>query len=256
MVRRRHPLGYPLECPPRSGRCRWLQGTRARLDGYLPTDEDVLREELTRRGLDVCSGTCCYQFDRYASFDDFRAPVDALCKRLTAFGAKYLVAMDESDFGLYSEKKADFPAEVWNNFLEKIRLMGEFTKNKYGVEVVYHPHIKTMIETEALCQRYGIQQVLVHTIHETILRTPDGLTHEKTRFVAQPRSSTGAGDHFNGASCFALLAGLSDRDRVHFAGVFASTYVFKGQHPDAGRSAGCAVRQEKRENASAFSLFI
>ena len=30
-------------------------------DGYLPTDEDVLREELTRRGLDVCSGTCCYQ---------------------------------------------------------------------------------------------------------------------------------------------------------------------------------------------------
>ena len=57
-------------------------------------------EELTRRGLDVCSGTCCYQFDRYASFDDFRAPVDALCKRLTAFGAKYLVAMDESDVGL------------------------------------------------------------------------------------------------------------------------------------------------------------
>ena len=122
-------------------------------DGYLPTDEDVLREELTRRGLDVCSGTCCYQFDRYASFDDFRAPIDALCKRLVAFGAKYLVAMDESDVGLYSEKKADFQAEVWNNFLEKIRLMGEFTKNEYGVEVVYHPHIKTMIETEAEIER-------------------------------------------------------------------------------------------------------
>ena len=85
--------------------------------------------------------------------------------------------------------------------------------------------------TEALCQRYGIQQVLVHTIHETLLRTPDGLTREKTRFVAQPRISTGAGDHFNGASCFALLAGLSDRDRVHFADVFASTYVSKGSTP-------------------------
>ena len=33
-------------------------------DGYLPTDEAVLREELTRRGLEVCSGTCCSQFDR------------------------------------------------------------------------------------------------------------------------------------------------------------------------------------------------
>ena len=73
--------------------------------------------------------------------------------------------------------------------------------------------------------------MLVHTIHETLLRTPDGLTREDTRFVAQPRISTGAGDHFNGASCFALLAGLSDRDRVHFAGVFASTYVAKGSTP-------------------------
>lgn len=122
-------------------------------DGYLPTDENVLRDELTRRGLDVCSGTCCYQFDRYASFDDFRAPVEALCKRLNAFGAKYLVAMDESDVGKYSEKKAGFAPEIWNNFLEKIRRMGEFTKNEFGIEVVYHPHIRTMIETEAEIER-------------------------------------------------------------------------------------------------------
>lgn len=122
-------------------------------DGYLPTDEAVLREELNRRGLDVCAGTCCYQFDRYASFDDFRAPVDALCRRLSAFGAKYLVAMDESDVGQYSEKKRDFAPEVWNGFLEKIRRMGEFTRDTYGIEVVYHPHIKSMIETEAEIER-------------------------------------------------------------------------------------------------------
>lgn len=122
-------------------------------DGYLPTDEAVLREELTRRGLEVCSGTCCYQFDRYASFDDFRTPVEALCQRLTAFGAKYLVAMDESDVGQYSEKKRDFAPEVWNGFLEKIRRMGEFTRDTYGIEVVYHPHIKSMIETEAEIER-------------------------------------------------------------------------------------------------------
>lgn len=122
-------------------------------DGYLPTEEAVLREELGRRGLDVCAGTCCYKFDRYASFDDFRAPVEALCKRLSAFGAKYLVAMDESDVGKYSEKKAGFAPEVWDKFLEKIRLLGAFTQNEYGVEVVYHPHIRTMIETEAEIER-------------------------------------------------------------------------------------------------------
>lgn len=86
----------------------------------------------------------------------------------------------------------------------------------------------------ALAGQYGIQQVLIHTIRETILHTPDGLTREGTRFVAQPRISTGAGDHFNGASCFALLAGLSDRERVHFASVFASVYVAKGSTPTLG----------------------
>lgn len=117
-------------------------------DGYLPTDEGRLREELDQRGLAVCAGTACYQFDKGASFADFRPQVDALCRRLTALDAKYLVTMDESDVGLYSEKKKDMGADVWNNFLTKIKDMGEYTQNEYGIEVVYHPHIKTMIEYE------------------------------------------------------------------------------------------------------------
>lgn len=117
-------------------------------DGYLPTDEAQLREELGRRNLEVCAGTACYAFDQGAAFADFRPRVEALCKRLTALGAKYLVTMDESDVGLYSEKKQDMSAEVWNTFLTKIRDMGEYTKNEFGIEVVYHPHIKTMIEYE------------------------------------------------------------------------------------------------------------
>lgn len=118
-------------------------------DGYLPSDEGELRAALERRGLAVCAGTACYSFDREASFADFRPRVDALCRRLRAFGAKYLVTMDESDVGLYSEKKETMSAETWNGFLTKIREMGEYTQNTYGIEVVYHPHIKTMVETEA-----------------------------------------------------------------------------------------------------------
>ena len=117
-------------------------------DGYLPTDECKLREELAKRNLEVCAGTACYQFDRGTSFADFRPRVKALCRRLTALGAKYLVTMDESDVGLYSEKKKDMSADIWNGFLTKIRDMGEYTKNEFGIEVVYHPHIKTMIEYE------------------------------------------------------------------------------------------------------------
>lgn len=118
-------------------------------DGYLPTEESELRAALDQRGLSVCAGTCCYQFDRYASFDDFRPAVEALCRRLFAFGAKYLVAMDESDVGLYSEKKADFAPAVWDAYLNKIKAVGDFARDEFGISVVYHPHIKSMIETEA-----------------------------------------------------------------------------------------------------------
>lgn len=117
-------------------------------DGYLPTDEGKLREALQKRGLEVCAGTACYQFDKEASFDSFRPRVEALCKRLSAFGAKYLVTMDESDVGDYSEKKESLSAGEWNAFLTKIDAMGKFTKNEFGIDVVYHPHVKTMIETE------------------------------------------------------------------------------------------------------------
>lgn len=117
-------------------------------DGYLPTDEGLLREELQKRNLEICAGTACYAFDSGDSFEAFRPRVEALCRRLQNLGAKYLVTMDESDVGLYSEKKETMSAEVWDTFFTKIRTMGEYTKNEFGIDVVYHPHIKTMVEYE------------------------------------------------------------------------------------------------------------
>lgn len=117
-------------------------------DGYLPADESKLLEELESRNLSVCAGTACYSFDKEPSFATFRPRIEAMCRRLKSFGANYIVAMDESDVGLYSEKKEQMATEVWEGFFRKIKEMAEFTKKEYGIEIVYHPHIKTMIETE------------------------------------------------------------------------------------------------------------
>lgn len=122
-------------------------------DGYLPTDEGKLCEELQKRSLEVCAGTACYAFDQGASFDEFRPRVEALCRRLTKLGAGYLVTMDESDVGRYSEKKKDMDAAVWNAFFTKIREMGRYTEEEFGIQVVYHPHIKTMVEYEEEIER-------------------------------------------------------------------------------------------------------
>jgi len=73
--------------------------------GYLPTDPAILKNELDARGLSLCAGTSCHRLDQLGSFADLRPEIDALCKTLTPFGAKDLVAMDESDVGRFSEKK-------------------------------------------------------------------------------------------------------------------------------------------------------
>lgn len=75
---------------------------------------------------------------------------------------------------------------------------------------------------------YGIDEVLIHTIRESILLTPRGTTRQSTNFVQKPRISTGAGDNFNAASCFAAVMGLSDEDRIAFANAFAHQYISLG----------------------------
>lgn len=117
-------------------------------DGYLPTDLKYLQEELAARSLEVCAGTACYAFDQASSFADLRPRVQALCQRLSALKARYLVTMDESDVGAYGEKKQALSAYDWTAFLTKIRDMGQYVESEFGIQVVYHPHIKTMVESE------------------------------------------------------------------------------------------------------------
>lgn len=117
-------------------------------DGYLPEDREVLKQELSSRGLEAASGTACYRFDQYESFADFRPAVEKLCGRVASMGGRYLVTMDESDVGLYSEKKADYTPAVWKKYFTMFREMGEFARREFGLMMVYHPHIKSLIETE------------------------------------------------------------------------------------------------------------
>lgn len=299
-------------------------------DGYLPEDRETLERELSRRGLEVAAGTACYRFDQYEKFADFRPVVEKLCARIASMGGKYLVTMDESDVGLYSEKKADYTPALWNKYLTMFREMGEFAQREFGLMMVYHPHIKSLIETEGeivrlldatglnLCfdtghhayvngngqfgdpsvpdfihryaerikylhfkqvdgevlaligrfaekrtavlslnenealvtaraiglaaedlaavgetlrERFGITEVLIHTLRESLLYTPRGITRQATRFIASPKISTGAGDHFNAAACLGAVLGLTDEERVALSNRFSSLYVETGTTP-------------------------
>lgn len=77
--------------------------------------------------------------------------------------------------------------------------------------------------------KYHVDEVIIHTLHETLLATSRGTTLQPTYFVSRPVISTGAGDNFNAASCFGAVMGLDDEDRVDLANTFAHFYVSNGR---------------------------
>ena len=117
-------------------------------DGYLPTDLNILKDELAKRNLEVCAGTVCYGFDQYNSFADFKHKIDDLCKRLVELNAKYLVTMDGSNVGDLSENKIGYMAKDYEKYFKMFKDLGEYTLKNYDIEVVFHPHAVSMIETE------------------------------------------------------------------------------------------------------------
>lgn len=83
----------------------------------------------------------------------------------------------------------------------------------------------------ALRTRYAVDEILIHTIRQSLLVNGSGVFCKDTRFVEQPRISTGAGDHFNAASCLGAVMGLSEEERLQLANCVASYYVSHGHSP-------------------------
>ncbi len=115
--------------------------------GYLPTTKAELDREFGPRGLVARAGTACYEIDEMASFEDVRERATSLCSLLRDLDVHYLVMMDESKFGKSRKAKAEAPrSRILKNY-NIIKDYVEFAKG-YGVTVVYHPHDRSIVETE------------------------------------------------------------------------------------------------------------
>lgn len=117
-------------------------------DGYLPNDLVQLKEELAQRNLSVCAGTASYSFAEISDFSGIKPRIDSLCNRICALDAKYLVTMDESPIGNNREIKNARTEDEWASFYRILRELGNYTRNEFGVEIVFHQHVGSLIETE------------------------------------------------------------------------------------------------------------
>lgn len=80
--------------------------------------------------------------------------------------------------------------------------------------------------------RYGVDEILIHTLKTSILVTKNGMFEQDSLFVECPVRSTGAGDHFNAASCAAAVMGLREEQRIAFANRYVNMYLKTGKTPE------------------------
>lgn len=127
---------------------------------------------------------------------------------------------------------------------EVLRLIGRFSTvrttilsmNENEAHVIAGRLLSCGTELEAIGstmrKEFGIDEIMIHTIRESLLVTPRGVTRRPSEFVEHPKISTGAGDNFNAALCFGTVMGLTDEERVIFANRYASFYVSNGYSPN------------------------
>jgi inosose dehydratase len=126
--------------------------------GFLPQDPARLRDELDRRGLRVCGGTVFAALHQGKEALD--TAIDAFSREarlLTAVGARYLVHLPEQYTDMHTGAATDaaqLDAEHWSNLVGGSNELGRVMGEEFGVELVFHPHADTHVDTQERIERF------------------------------------------------------------------------------------------------------
>ncbi|MFJ8074845.1 sugar phosphate isomerase/epimerase family protein [Streptomyces sp. NPDC096176] len=126
--------------------------------GYLPTDPVRLAEETARRGLKVSAGTVFTGLHRGpAVWDETWAHVSDIAALTQAMGASHLVVIPsfwrDDKTGAVLEGDTLTPAQ-WRDLTAQTERLGHEVRERYGLDIVVHPHADTHIDTEENVTRF------------------------------------------------------------------------------------------------------
>lgn len=97
----------------------------------------------------------------------------------------------------------------------------------------------------AVARKYGIDELVVHTLHDSYALVNGAWHARPTIFCEHPLLSTGAGDNFNAGYCLGLLLTDDADARLGLANLAASRYITTGANTDC---AGLAAYAESLSN--------
>jgi len=119
--------------------------------GYLPTNLNLLRSELDKRGLKVSATFVMRALEDNALWPEIEQEVVGAGQLLAALGAKYLVLIDDTHTNLFTGETiapARLDQDGWKRLIETTHKVADLARDRFGLTVVFHPHADTHVEYE------------------------------------------------------------------------------------------------------------
>ena len=125
--------------------------------GYLPNDYEQLKQELGKRDLKLTATTLVGDLTSDEKTSELIALLDEMAGLQLKFPtAKYVVLIDDCYTDLFTGeliRPEILNYDEWNQFIGNINRVKNHAKAKYGLQVVFHPHAQSHIETEEQIER-------------------------------------------------------------------------------------------------------
>lgn len=135
-------------------------GTELGPYGFFPTDPNVLGPQLTRRKLNLLGSFVPVKMGDPAARTAVIGRIRKVGKLLAKLGAPFLVMADDqtderNKFSgrVYDKGCPGLTAEQWKH-VGLIVADAEKVANEFGLDLVFHPHVATYVETPDECERF------------------------------------------------------------------------------------------------------
>jgi len=135
-------------------------GTELGPYGFFPPDAEVLRSQLEKRNLHLVGSFVPVRMGDFAAGKEVLERIRKVGKLLADLHAPFLVMADDqsTERDAFSGRAAEqgcavLSAEQWRH-VGKIVADAEKAANEFGLDLVFHPHVATYVETPEECERF------------------------------------------------------------------------------------------------------
>ena len=135
--------------------------------GYLPTDLATLQAELSKRGLRASGTFAMGHLEDEAAWPGLEKQVLGAGESLAYLGAEYLILIDDTYTNLWTGEAtapSKLDEEAWKRLIDRIHQVVDLVADRFGLQVVFHPHAETHVEYEG-----QIETLLSQTDAERVL---------------------------------------------------------------------------------------